>query len=1420
MPKVIDQSGTLALSQNDYAKSIDDFNNQQTAPVDNKVQELQNAAQNKIDLLSGYKKDILLGMQDADSETTANNGANAREALMPNAYAYDAIEVKHQKGIDAQGNPIYTDPLAYVKGNKHKRWQIDYVAKALGKQPSEVTTQDMQDIGQQQTIQKLADLAGHPEWKAPLIRNTPVINLTGKNYRDKNGNLVDGTGKIPLDVPIMSKDWHQSGYYGRELMSYADASGKPVTVNAAIDPAQNGLAAKAIRVVNSGLPSGGAQSDAQMYADAVKEAKANTAKQSGWNPINIAKATVGGFARSIVDLADSVVDIGVGAYNRYNGTHYEFLSEATKDKYQKELGFGMSAKANYNNKLAGQYTDKALKNFDIMHPSTVANINWGDAWKALKLGFSTPENAGNSLGYIGGFASGSLEKAGAWAFGKALGKATAEEIAVKTIAKINDKLAAETISKEAAAKMKEAVYKSASPEMVTKIAKVDKLNGEYLAATDKTVKKGLLQDYKAAVKEVKQPTQALQYMDKLEQIAKERNAGLIDKAGVKAAKDEAWNAMDWRGKVSSIMATTTPYAAYGAVTANQDLDGYYKKHGELATLWHVMSSFAIDSLTGIVDMEVMKDVLKGPGSVEKIAEKIIDSAKDKGIAKRILARVSEQAVKYTAVMPEELVQEFVQNWGQAYNVKYGSLDVKGLTDNGLIKTAMEQAILAPGSAIHMRAAGSVYNKAMGKVIDTVSKKAKDTTADKALAPKDLPQELVDSTSVVQGWENSDAKVNQYLADKRNNRAHSLTPEEEKHVANFVKARALGWGDKIEGLKKLLQRSDVTEEDKKAAIVQLEDAQIRQGKAWLHYNDITGASGTLNNRPLGDIEKELATVNAKITDNKDKGNVAQLEHQKKVLEIERYIAEQLQSPEFANIAKKIKGGAATNGVDTTGTKVKVEDVLANKLYKGISDVSGEKRGMLEYASTLLNPNIPEADKANVEADMNKFLKSQKEKEVAAKTARDNFNNNGSASVSYGYNQNGDPVTFTYGPMGKTTGKPNTKASDYLINKISAENELLKGIADKIAEVRNQESSSTHNQINTQENNNGQNQGTQTETQASAPTEGGRGTVTQENAKSRGLHEETSGYSKEDIAQLNKEYQDGLTTKDKLTNAISDTIMKMLPTDSDKEKHGKLLSALVDKLYVDHMKENSSDVQNKLNDLVGTLGKQEISVPKQVKLIKKLVDAEIYVKEQRKVMNEVTKSATILKKTIAQSAKMVVERLWDRLQELKNDYENKYIKATNSDEVMNNKRTTREYNNKAKEEIGTKPFSKGNTKGVKDKLTVSTKERYAELKRTGVKDETLIKERNKIANSAKDQLANKETQLDNLHADLATSQDELGKIREDYKKSKSKNTVGKALVDKFSTKEGKQKFPKTVVLLTKVIKLSKENKEIFKAKLGCE
>jgi len=258
------------------------------------------------------------------------------------------------------------------------------------------------------------------------------------------------------------------------------------------------------------------------------------------------------------------------------------------------------------------------------------------------------------------------------------------------------------------------------------------------------------------------------------------------------------------------------------------------------------------------------------------------------------------------------------------------------------------------------------------------------------------------------------------------------------------------------------------------------------------------------------------------------------------------------------------------------------------------------------------------------------------------------------------------------------------------------------------------------------------------------------------------------------------------------------MKMLPTDSDKEKHGKLLSALVDKLYVDHMKENSSDVQNKLNDLVGTLGKQEISVPKQVKLIKKLVDAEIYVKEQHKVIKAVEQSIARLKARISGTAKIIVDRLLGKIDTIRKEYESKYSGTTKEKTA-----STKEANRQAKELSGAKPFSGG--KISVDKLANGSKA-------------TLDKKYNKVIAPMKDKLANKEIQLDNLYADLATSQDELGKIREDYKKLKSNNTIGKALVDKFSTKEGEQKFPGVEKFVNTVLKGN--TKEIFKAKLGCE
>ncbi len=1106
MPIAINQDDTLAMSQADFAKSIDDTNKQQLTPTASKIQNLQSRTQEKINLLSGYKKDTLLGMQDADSETTANNGSNAREALMPNAYAYDAIEVKHQTGVDAQGNPVYTDPLSYVQKSRHKQWQIDYVAKVLGKQPNEVTTQDMQDVGQQQTIQKLADLAGHPEWKAPLIRNTPVINVTGENYRDKNGNLVNGDGKIPLDVPIMSKDWKQQGYYGRELMSYADAKGRPVTVNAAIDPAQNGLAAKAAKVLINGAPTTtvpgrglGQYTDKQIQEIAAKDANAAIAEQSSWNPLRLGKALVSGFGRSIYDMVDTGGDIVTGLYARAtDGKMHDLMgTTAQKDKYEQELGVGLSAKAQANNNMAGKYADKAFDQFtngliDFVKHGTIPSWKGvkettSNLYTGVKYGLSTPENAARSLGYLAPFMIGSLEKIGAKVIGKAAEKTTADEIAIKSLDTLNKRVAKGEVSKAAAQETKKEIFNSVTPEIQAKLNSFDEVSAKYFQAGSKADKKLLVGKYKKAIKELYVPTQAEQHFNYIGSVGKLLDEGKIGKKEAKQLIKDNWNKMDWRGKVSSILATSSPVVAYGAITANQDLDSYYKQHGKLATIPQVLAMTTIDSLTGLVDIRVMKDVIKGPGFTEKLAEKIIGSAKNKNVAKRIVARIGEQALKYAAVMPEEFSQEMMQNTLQAYNAKYGGLDLKGLTDKEIYKQGIEQSIMAPGSAVHMHAGGSAFHTITNRNTKAVS------TGTLTQPEADTINEDIQA---VQSWDGDPtAKVNEYIRAKRSGKPHNLTADQEKHVPGYIMAHIVQGNDQIKALQTLINSPDVSEQDKIAHEATIEGLKSNIAQQWMAYNDVTNNDDTvLNNRPIEEINKDIQNVNEQIAS--ESGDKSQLEYQRKVLAVEKHIAEQLKLPEFEKLAKQLDKNVATDGVNTQGKQIATHETLANKIYNGASDESGVKRGMLEYARILLNPNIPEEAKQGVIGEMNKFLNSQDRKEAAILAAKAEFEANGGiAPVSKPYGMYADGRTAEVEYRGAQTKG--------LVNSIVAENTLMKSIRDQIMnEGQTNEQSSTTTTTTTT----GQNEPVQTGTENGTKTEEGSGTVAGQNEKGGSIREE--------------------------------------------------------------------------------------------------------------------------------------------------------------------------------------------------------------------------------------------------------------------------------------------------------------------------
>ena len=198
----------------------------------NKANNLQEIKNQKLETLSQkpqYTPDVLIGMSDADTLSTKELGSGLRENAP--GLRYDAVELPHAGKYGEGKSPIAMSA------------QAEQVATLLGKPLANVTQQDMVDVGNQQQIQKLADLAGNTTgWKAPLIPNVEPTNLTGYYSDDKGTKQA-----IPLNVPIQSSGSGEMDKGGkRELAQFADASGVEVTKNAALDPSQNAFAPKDI----------------------------------------------------------------------------------------------------------------------------------------------------------------------------------------------------------------------------------------------------------------------------------------------------------------------------------------------------------------------------------------------------------------------------------------------------------------------------------------------------------------------------------------------------------------------------------------------------------------------------------------------------------------------------------------------------------------------------------------------------------------------------------------------------------------------------------------------------------------------------------------------------------------------------------------------------------------------------------------------------------------------------------------------------------------------------------------------------------------------------------------------------------------------------------------------------------------------
>lgn len=311
-------------------------------PTTDKLNSLAKATESKLAKLT---TDTLLGMNDADSLITANAGGNTREALGQNDYGYDAVEIQHTR------NGVTSNPLEEATKNRWKQGQIQQVAELKNKPVEEVTEQDFIDVGNMQQIQKLADLArlpGEERWEAPLIEGVEQTNLTGTGYRDENGQLVDGTGEIPLDVAITSKRVG-TDIYNRPLYSFGDAAGNNVTEQTQNDPRLN---------ANYTDPT------VSQY-DAYKAALGNTS-ESEVNVENIVKnvgSDVGTFAADFVDtIFDLGANLGQKAYENLTGKK---VTQEDLDNLE-HLGFQVDANGNVDHKWSyekdGTETAQAFDN--------------------------------------------------------------------------------------------------------------------------------------------------------------------------------------------------------------------------------------------------------------------------------------------------------------------------------------------------------------------------------------------------------------------------------------------------------------------------------------------------------------------------------------------------------------------------------------------------------------------------------------------------------------------------------------------------------------------------------------------------------------------------------------------------------------------------------------------------------------------------------------------------------------------------------------------------------------------------------------------------------------------------------------------------------------------------------------------------
>lgn len=189
------------------------FENSNT--ITDKINMLSAKKEDKVNRLAGTYKGTSVGITDGDTmpvQLEDGSKLKLRESNLNGAW-YDTNEVAHEgaTGLTKSSNSLV----------EHR----NQAARLLGKPVESVTQQDLFDVGNMQTIQRVADSyrsKGEPRWEAPLIPNSVRPNL----------DVV----AAPVEVKLSGK----KDAYGRDLGElYNPSTGINLTQEATNDPRMN-----------------------------------------------------------------------------------------------------------------------------------------------------------------------------------------------------------------------------------------------------------------------------------------------------------------------------------------------------------------------------------------------------------------------------------------------------------------------------------------------------------------------------------------------------------------------------------------------------------------------------------------------------------------------------------------------------------------------------------------------------------------------------------------------------------------------------------------------------------------------------------------------------------------------------------------------------------------------------------------------------------------------------------------------------------------------------------------------------------------------------------------------------------------------------------------------------------------------------